>query len=353
MRVRMSLRSSSIAQLSFVLAAVFFGACSSEPNSVSPPSLGGDDDGAGATGGAGPTGSTGSNDGPDSGSGVDATAPQPGKDGGSHPNPPGPDGSTSTDSGQPSTGDDGGNPTTGDDGGGPPPPACSCAGGPSNCAVWQHVFMTNYGFNDNSCQVESQHDCGNIAYPGLGPKQHQVATEGAGTYDDPITAAAAGSNSGGSNSSQGGATLSPGTIIYNPLTQKYYIMEDQCAECSADYSCKYDDDEPKGTAGDPPASGSCSTNQYIHIDFWMGPTVSQDDPTNLNNCEDNTTVGDAYNVNNAVTGSINQPTTNGTVIINPPSNLPVRSGVLFAGDTSATGGCWVSTQLVPQQESCN
>ena len=343
----MSLRSSSVAKLSFALAAFCLGACSSEP-SFAPPSFNNGDDG----GGVGSTGSTGSNDQPDSGSAEDATTPAPGKDGGSHPKPPGPDGSTSTDSGQPATGDDGGDPTAGD-GGGPPPPACSCAGGPSNCAVWQHVYMTNYGFNDNSCQIESQHNCGTIAYPGLGPKQHQVATEGAGTYDDPITAAAAGSNGGGSNSSQGGATLSPGTIIYNPLTQKYYIMEDQCAECSADYACKYDDDEPKGPAGDPPASGSCSTNQYLHIDFWMGPTVSQQDPTNLNNCENNTTIGDAYNVNNAMTGPINAASTNGTVIINPPPNLPVRSGVLFVGDTSANGGCWISTQLTPQQESCN
>jgi hypothetical protein len=233
------------------------------------------------------------------------------------------------------------------------PPPCSCAGGPANCAVWTHVYMTNYGFNDNSCQIESQHNCATIAYPGLGPKGHQEATEGAGTYDDPITAAAAGDSSGTSqNESQGGATLSAGTIIYNPMTQKYYIMEDQCAECTADYNCKYDDDDPKGTPGDPPAPGACQTNQFFHIDFWMGPSVSQQAPANLIACENNTTIGDAYDVNGAVTGPITSITTDGTVIINPPDNLPVRSGVLFAGDTSPTGGCWTATQALPTSETC-
>jgi hypothetical protein len=213
--------------------------------------------------------------------------------------------------------------------------------------------MTNYGFNDNSCQVESQHNCATIAYPGMGPKQHQEATEGAGTYDDPITAAASGDNSGSSELfTLGGATLAPGTIIYNPLAQKYYIMEDQCAECTADYNCKWDDDEAKGTPGDPPAAGMCKTDQFFHIDFWMGPTISQQDPTNLINCENNATIGDTYNVNGAITGPINSGTTNGTVIINPPNNLPVRQGMLFKGDTSPGGGCWTSTQVLPSQETC-
>jgi hypothetical protein len=218
--------------------------------------------------------------------------------------------------------------------------------------------MTNYGFNDNSCQTEGEHDCGDIAYSnyngasGLPPGYHLQATEGAGTYDDPITAAASGSSDGNSQlESQGGATLSPGTIIYNPLTQKYYIMEDQCAECTADYNCQYDDDENQGTAGDPPTSG-CTTGQFFHIDFWMGPTVSQQDATNLNNCEDNTTIGDTYDVNNAIGGPLNSASTNGTVIINPPSNLPVNPNTLFVGDTSANGGCWATTQLIPNQEYC-
>ena len=227
---------------------------------------------------------------------------------------------------------------------------CSCAGGPSNCAVWQHVYMTNYGFNDNSCQNEKDHNCATIAYPGHGPKKHAEATEGKGTYADPITAAAAGNDSGtGELESQGGATLKPGTIIYNPLTQKYYIMEDQCAECTADYNCKYDDDESHSSKNPP---SGCQKNHYFHIDFWMGPSVSQENPTNLNDCEDNTTIGDAYDINNAMTGSRSSDTTDGTVIINPPSNLPVRSGVLFKG-SGTKGGCWTSSQVTPAKEWCH
>jgi hypothetical protein len=213
--------------------------------------------------------------------------------------------------------------------------------------------MTNYGFNDNSCQTESMHGCGDIAFPGYGPMQHQFATEGAGTYDDPITAAGAANDDGtGAFESQGGAALSPGTIIYNPLTMKYYIMEDSCEECSADYNCQYDDDEGDASfPGDPPSSGSCSTDQFFHIDFWMGPTVGQDQ-TNLINCEDNTTIGDTYDLNGAIGGPLNSASTNGTVIINPPSNLPVNPSTLFVGDTSANGGCWATTQLIPDQEYC-
>jgi hypothetical protein len=206
--------------------------------------------------------------------------------------------------------------------------------------------MTNYGFNDNSCQTEGQHDCGLIAYPGVGPNNHQQATEGTGTYDDPITAAAADQNN---PESAGGADLTPGTIIYNTLTQKYYVMEDSCAECSADWACQYDDDQPH-SADNPPAS--CQPGTFLHIDFWMGPTVSQQAPANLINCEGNASVGDVYNLNMAMTGPLTEGTTNGTVIINPPNNLPVRTGILFAGDSSANGGCFTSTQLLPNQMVC-
>jgi hypothetical protein len=212
--------------------------------------------------------------------------------------------------------------------------------------------MTNYGYDDNSCQTEQQMSCGDIAFPGYGPQMHMQATEGAGTYDDPITAAAAANDDGsGGFESAAGVTLSPGTMIYNPLTQKYYIMEDSCAECSADYNCQYDDDEGNGSAipGDPPTS--CSTNQFLHIDFWMGPTSPQNSTT-LESCEGNTTIGDTYDLNNAIGGPLNSGTTDGTVIINPPNNLPVNTKTLFLGDTSATGGCWVTTQLIPNQEYC-
>jgi hypothetical protein len=208
--------------------------------------------------------------------------------------------------------------------------------------------MTYYGFNDNSCNVENQHSCNTIAYPGLGPKQHAYAMEGTGTYDDPITCAASGDNSGKKeNESMGGATLTAGTLVYNPQTMKYYVMEDQCAECTADYNCKYDDDEPKGYPNDPPAG--CQTNTYFHIDFWMGPSFLQDQ-TNLINCEDNSTIGDVYE---KTQGPLDSSSSDGTVIINPPSNLPVRSGMLFEGIDAGNGGCWTDSQVLPAQEWCH
>jgi hypothetical protein len=193
--------------------------------------------------------------------------------------------------------------------------------------VWDKVFITFYGFNDNSCTVESQHDCNTIAFPGLGPKKHQVATEGAGTYDDPITCAASATDSGGDSESYGGATLSPGTIVYNPEVKKYFIMEDQCAECTSDYLCQGDDD----TSPDTQAPPGCTTDEYRHIDFWMGPSFMQD-ANDLNDCEDNSTIGNPY----AGTG---------TVVVNPPDDLPVATYELFAGSDAGNGGCWTSSQV--------
>jgi hypothetical protein len=188
--------------------------------------------------------------------------------------------------------------------------------------------MTWYGFNDNSCTTENQHDCNDIAFPGLGPKKHMVATEGAGTYDDPVTcAASAQGNSGTSdNESSGAATATPGTIIYNPEVQKYFIVEDSCAECYEDYACQPDDDTSPDTQ---PPSG-CAKDQYLHIDFWMGPSFMQD-ATDLNNCEDNSTIGNPY----AGTG---------TIVVNPPSNLPVNVTPLYTG-TGTGGGCWTPQQV--------
>jgi Domain of unknown function DUF11 len=198
---------------------------------------------------------------------------------------------------------------------------CGCNGA-AGCAEWKEVYITFYGFNDNSCTVESQHDCDDIAYPGLGPKKHTGATEGAGTYDDPITAAA--SDQGWETS--GGATLSPGTIIYNPEVEKYFIMEDSCLECGDEWKCHLSSDD----TDDPNPPSGCKAGTYLHIDFWMGPAFQQD-ATNLNNCEDNSTFGNPY-----------QGT--GVVLVNPPANLPVKTTPLYTGSGSG-GGCWTNSQV--------
>jgi hypothetical protein len=180
--------------------------------------------------------------------------------------------------------------------------------GASGCAVWTKVYQTWYGFNDNSCAVESIHSCNDIAYPGYGPQKHQVATEGKGTFDDPVTAAGADNGC----ESAGGATLKPGTIIYNPEVHKYFIMEDSCLECTQECNCQ------SGADGNPPSG--CRKDEFLHIDFWMGPNNTAQNASSLNSCEDNLTLGNPYQ----------GP---GEVIINPPGNLPVDTTPLYVSSS--------------------
>ena len=202
---------------------------------------------------------------------------------------------------------------------------CGC-NGKADCAVWTDVYVTWYGFNDNSCGVESMHSCNDIAHPGLGPQKHQGATAGAGTYDDPSSAAASDTGDPGHQfASAGGVTLTPGTLIYNPEVQQYFIFEDSCLECGDEYACKLspdDTDEP-----DPPSS--CKVGENLHIDFWMGPNDAAQ-PDSLEDCEDNATLGSPYG------GT-------GVVIINPPPDLPVKAGPLYSGG-SGNGGCFTTKQ---------
>ena len=204
--------------------------------------------------------------------------------------------------------------------------SCGCHG-KAGCAEWQNVYITWYGYNDNSCGSESQHGCNDIANPGLGPKMHQGATAGAGTYDDPSTAASSDtSDPGHVFETAGGATLTPGTLIYNPEVQQYFIFEDSCLECGDEYSCKLSDDD----TDDPTPPAGCQVGANLHIDFWMGPNNAEQ-PSSLDTCEDNGTLGNPY-------AGV------GVILVNPPPNLPVRPGPLYAGGTSASGGCFTSQQ---------
>lgn len=226
--------------------------------------------------------------------------------------------------------------------------SCGC-NGKAGCAVWSNVYISWYGFNDNSCGSESQHGCNDIAYgapvstageygtayPNAGNIKHTEATEGTGTYDDPITAASSAdtdpqtptsANPRHKFESSGGATLTPGTIIYNPEVKKYFIMEDSCIECGDEYACIV---SPEDTDDGKVPSG-CVPGTNLHIDFWMGPETSSD-TDDLNTCEGNSTVG-----NDWVGGG-------GQVIINPPDNLPVVTTKLYSG-TGSKGGCWTSSQ---------
>jgi len=160
----------------------------------------------------------------------------------------------------------------------------------------KNVYITWYGFNDNSCNKENQHNCNTIAYPQKDgyPTKHNVATEGKGTYDDPVTFATAANDNGGN------AEFAPGTILYLPMVRKYFIMEDQCAECITDWK----------------------KHEY-HTDMWMGPSYEQDAKP-LTQCENKLTQG-----NGPGHGT-------GTIIVNPDRNLQVDTTPLYLNGKCTT-----------------
>ena len=143
--------------------------------------------------------------------------------------------------------------------------------------------ITWYGYNDNSGQTENQYGSADIAYPKNGgyPTLHNLATEGKGTYTDPVTFAAPNKDLKKS--------FPIGSIIYVPLVKKYFIMEDECG-----------DTDPQG----------CQ-NGTNHADLWMGPQHASNG-TKLDDCEGNATPGSPS-----------------TVIINPSATLAVDTGVMF------------------------
>jgi hypothetical protein len=199
---------------------------------------------------------------------------------------------------------------------------CGC-NGKADCAVWRDVYVTWYGYNDNSCGTEATHGCNDIANPGLGPKMHMGATEGAGTYDDPSTAASSDTTDPGHvYEASGGVTLRPGTLIYNPEVQQYFIMEDSCLECGDEYACKLSSDD----TDDPSPPTSCQVGANLHIDFWMGPSNAAQ-PASLGTCEDNATLGNPY-------AGV------GAVVVNPPPNLPVSPRRLYGN-----GACFTAQQV--------
>ena len=83
----------------------------------------------------------------------------------------------------------------------------------------QATYFTSYGYNDND-DGSGHYGTAVIAYP---DSHHAIATEGKGTYSDPITFAT------------DPREIHPHTMIYVPYLQKYFFMEDGCTECSNDW----------------------------------------------------------------------------------------------------------------------
>jgi hypothetical protein len=155
---------------------------------------------------------------------------------------------------------------------------------PSAAPATQQAFITMYGWYDNTPPSAT------ISYP----KLHKTAG-GTGTFADPITYAS------------DKAETAPGTKIYVPRVQKYFIMEDDCEECDADW-------KGHGPDGGP--------NMW-HFDLWLGGKGGN--AIGAIECEDALT---NYNPDN--TPKLE------SVIVNAPSGEKVSSAPLF---NTSTGAC--------------
>jgi hypothetical protein len=145
------------------------------------------------------------------------------------------------------------------------------------------AFMTLYGWADNSPPGPI------IAHPCL-----HGSAGGTGTFSDPVTFATDVSELGWCQ------------VIYVPYMKRYFIHEDECTECDRNWS---------------------SLHLY-RFDMWAGgDSASRNQPERraLRACESTWTRGN----------SIDDPN-NPTIILNPPSNLPVTTAPIFSGPTS----CW-------------
>lgn len=123
----------------------------------------------------------------------------------------------------------------------------------------QITYFTSYGYNDND-DGNGHYGTAVIAYP---DKHHPIATEGKGTYSDPITFAT------------DPREIPPHTMIYVPYLQKYFFMEDGCAECSDDWD----------------------NGHKWRTDLFMGPNNAMQPEPALANCESKITRNSVMYIN--------------------------------------------------------
>src|SRR5437764_10053547 len=101
----------------------------------------------------------------------------------------------------------------------------ACLAATAQASTTYSMYVTLYGWLDNSPPGNA------IAYP-----QIHSGAGGTGTYSDPVTFAT------------DSAELAPGTRVYVSYMKKYFIMEDDCAQCDTDWS----------------------SSRLRHIDLWAG-----------------------------------------------------------------------------------
>jgi hypothetical protein len=150
------------------------------------------------------------------------------------------------------------------------------------------AFMTLYGWADNSPPGPG------IAHPCL----HDSAG-GVGTFSNPVTFATDVNELGWCQ------------VIYVPYMKRYFVHEDECSECDSDWARFH----------------------LYRFDMWAGGDAhSRKAPERkaLRACESTWTRANA----------VDDPA-NPTVVVDPPSNLPVTTAPIFTGPTS----CWTPIAL--------
>jgi hypothetical protein len=163
-------------------------------------------------------------------------------------------------------------------------PGTAGAQGPTDVKA----FMTLYGWADNSPPGAA------IAHPCL----HRSAG-GVGTYANPVTFATDVNELGWCQ------------VIYVPYMKRYFIHEDECSQCDANWN----------------------SSHLYRFDMWAGGdanSLRSPEKKALHACESTWTRAD----------SVTDPD-NPTVIVDPPSDLPVTTAPIFSPPTK----CWTPIAL--------
>jgi hypothetical protein len=147
------------------------------------------------------------------------------------------------------------------------------------------AFMTLYGWADNSPPGPG------IAHPCPG---RSGMAGGTGTFSDPVTFATDVNELGWCQ------------VIYVPYMKRYFVHEDECSECDNNWNALH----------------------LYRFDMWAGGDANsrkKPEKKTLRACESTWTRGN----------SVTEPN-NPTIIVDPPSNLPVTTAPIFSPPTS----CW-------------
>ncbi|HEX5812227.1 MAG TPA: hypothetical protein VFY38_09015 [Pseudonocardia sp.] len=144
---------------------------------------------------------------------------------------------------------------------------------PQQQGIRQRVEVTFYAAADNDPPGSAD-----IAYP----NSRHAEAGGTGTVADPLSLAT------------DPREIRPGVLVYYPPIQKYFVMEDDCVPCIDEWS----------------------GHRTPHVDLWMSNTTN---PA-VRDCEAALTPDDPD-----------------TIIVNPPTDLPVDPRPLYANGRCRPG----------------